>query len=215
MEAGRMAPDSESVMRRDLDRRGTGQAVAWLAVVLLVGTAGATSAGEADMRFENGLVTATFDAVPAAEAFAVIRRTTRANIVVQPALEGKVLTLTVEQVSFDLFLQRVLHALGWGNYAVVYEPDGGPGRLVIVDPNRGHRGAPPGQSGDQPRASGAPVYVPPRVPPVYLPPRDPAPTYVPPTRLPVVKRPSRLAPQPSGRPAPGSTKTETERESEE
>lgn len=97
-------------------------------------------AGEARVRVHEGLVSATFEAALASEALAAIGRATGVEVMVPPSVQGRALTLTVESVSVERFLGRVLAALGLAGFALVYEPDGRVGRLLVVD--RTPRGLP-------------------------------------------------------------------------
>jgi hypothetical protein len=159
--------------------------------------AAAARAGEPLVRYERGLVSAAFSATPGAVALAAIQEATRATIVIPPALlEGRTVTLEATSLHLDLFLRRLLDGLGLGGYALVYEADGGPGRLTVVS-----RGAPGGAGPPDPGAAARrePVYIAPREPPAYIPPVV-IPEYVPgPPARPVVRRP------PRPRPPPGAT----------
>ena len=105
-------------------------------VLLLVLIAAVARAEEPRVIFQDGLVTATFDAVAAPRALEAIRSATGVEIVVLRAIEQQTLTLTAEQVPFERFIQRVLDALELGGFALVYEHDGGASRVIIGD--RGH-----------------------------------------------------------------------------
>jgi len=160
-----------------------------LTVAVLSAAPDSALAGEARVSFHEGLVTATFDTVPAAEALAAIRRATGVEVVVPVSVQGKTLTLTVTQLPFERFLRRVLEALDLGGFALVYEPGGAAGRLIVVDRARG-RGPAAGEKTGAPAPGTAatggttPIYIPSREPPVYIPPREP-PVYIPPTTEPV------------------------------
>jgi len=95
----------------------------------------ATLAGEALVKVQDGLVSATFDATPRANALDAIRRATGVELIVPPPVREKALTLAVEPAPFERFLEHVLQALELGGVALVYAPDGRADRLIVV-----HRG---------------------------------------------------------------------------
>ena len=101
-------------------------------ILLAIGLAPAL-AGQASVRFHEGLVSATFEATPASEALDTIQRATGVELVVPPLVEGKTLTLTVEQLPFERFLQRVLTALDLRGFALVFGIGGAARQLIIVD----------------------------------------------------------------------------------
>ncbi len=104
-----------------------------LLVVVLAGLPGTGLAGEARVGVYEGLVSATFEATLASEALAAIGRATGMEVVVPPSVQGRALTLTVESVSLEWLLERVVAALDLGGFALVYKPDGRAGRLLVVD----------------------------------------------------------------------------------
>jgi hypothetical protein len=179
--------------------------LAALAVAAPTGARTETTDGPA-VRFEHGLVSATFDAVPAEAALAEIRRAAQATIVVPPGLlDGKRLTLDASRQDIDLFLRRVLDALDLKDYVLVYQADSDRGRLVVVPARL--QGGGDGRDVTDPARAGSrpgPVYVPPKEPPVYTSPVG-TPTYVPARRVPVVRPPGsgRGSDAPPGSPRPG------------
>jgi hypothetical protein len=101
-------------------------------------------AGEARVRFQDGLVSVVFDATPAPEAFEAIQRATGVEVLVPPSARGKTLTLAVEQVSFEVFLRRLHEALDLGGFALEYGPGGAPDRLFVAEKGAAPAMAAPG-----------------------------------------------------------------------
>ncbi len=171
-----------------------GLAPALLAVALLGGQL--ALAGEARVTMEQGLVSATFDAVPTPQALEAVRRATGVEIVVPGSVQEKTLTLTVERLPFEPFLRRLLEGLDLGGFALVYEPNGAAQRVIVVDRAKGGEAATvpsPRPASESPTASSGasagPVYIPPKEPPVYIPPTTP-PVYIPPASPPVYVPPA-------------------------
>ncbi|HEV8308086.1 MAG TPA: hypothetical protein VGW35_10505 [Methylomirabilota bacterium] len=169
-----------------------------LLIVMALAVSSRGMAGAARVRVEGGLVSASFEAVPAPEALDAIRRATGVELVLPPAIRGKTLTFSAEQLPLEPFLRRVLDALDLGGFALVYEPNGDAGRLIVV--GRGARGA--ASAVTSPAAADpdveipryipeteVPVYIPPATPPVYIPPAS-EPVYIPPDTEPQYIPPS-------------------------
>jgi hypothetical protein len=161
-------------------------------VVALLGSGLAPPAlAGVQVRVNDGRITAVLEDAPVPEALAAIQRAGGPEIVLPDAARGRSLTLTVEQVRLEEFVRRLLLALDLGGFALVYEPDGAAGRVVVVD--RGGP-APPPAAAEPPAETSAgvtaePVYIPPASPPVYIPPREP-PVYIPPASPPVYVPPA-------------------------
>jgi hypothetical protein len=166
----------------------------WLgtALLLLAGLAGPAGAAGPSVEYREDRVTARFEDTPVPEALAAIQRATGIEIVLPgPAAERR-LTLAADGQRLEPFLRRVLAALDYGGFALVFEGTGRGGRLLVVD--RGSAGpppppaappAPPATAGGPTYVPGAePVYIPPATPPVYIPPESP-PVYIPPKEPPV------------------------------
>lgn len=117
-------------------------AVVTVGTILLATALSPALAAESSVRLHEGFVSATFEATPASEAFDSIQRATGVELVVPAFLERKTLTLTVEQLPLERFLQRVLNALDLGGFALVYGEGGAARQLIIVDRT----------GGDEPRA---------------------------------------------------------------
>lgn len=98
-------------------------------------------AGEAEIRIHDGLVSATFDATPASDVVEAIWRAIGLEIVLPPSVQRKTLTLAVDQVLLEPFLQRLVEALDVGGFALVYEPTGPADRLILVDKARASEAA--------------------------------------------------------------------------
>ncbi len=108
--------------------------VAVLALALLSAVTTVTAlAGEARVRVQDGRVSATFDATPAADALDAVRRATGVDVVVPPSISEKTLTLVVGPAPLDPFLRRVLDALGLGGFALVYASSGAAERVLMVE----------------------------------------------------------------------------------
>lgn len=112
--------------------------VAAALIVAVLGVIAAVAlAGEAGVQVRDGLVAATFEATPVPDALEAIRRATGVAVVLPPSVSDKALTLTVQPAPFELFLRRVLEALGLGGYALVYAPGGTAERLIVVEKAQG------------------------------------------------------------------------------
>jgi len=177
-------------------------------------------AGEARIRVQQSLVSATFDAVPATAALDAIRRATGVELMVPPSLHGRTVTLGVQRLPLEAFFQRVAQALNVGGFALVYEPGGKPGRLIVVDrrgassplPARARAGTAPvpadvavedvaeeaegvpdtdeAEPVDMPEDAEGAVYIPLAEEPVYIPSAE-APVYIPPAAQPARIPPGR------------------------
>lgn len=99
-------------------------------------------AGEARVRFQDGLLSAVFDATPGAEAFEAIRRATGVEIVVPESVGRKTLTLSLQPAPFEQFVRTLLQALDLGGFALVYERGGAADRLIVADAARYDQAAP-------------------------------------------------------------------------
>ncbi|MBI4590540.1 MAG: hypothetical protein HY725_17050 [Candidatus Rokubacteria bacterium] len=101
-------------------------------------------AGQTLVRFEDGLVSAAFQAAPAPQALEAIRQAVGLEVVLPPLAREKTLTLVVERAPLEAFLRRVLEALDLGGFALVYAPEGALDRLYVVDKGRGAEVPAPG-----------------------------------------------------------------------
>ena len=164
----------------------------WVAGLAIVSVAGA---GAARVEVQEGLVSASFEAVPVPEALEAVRRASGVEIAVPDSVQDKKLTLAVERAPFEQFVGRLLEALDLGGFALIYESGGAAQRVIVVDRARGGAppaaaaAAPPPQQSTVPLGSPEPVYIPPSSPPVYIPPSTP-PVYIPPSSPPVYIPPS-------------------------
>lgn len=157
----------------------------------------------ADVRYEQGLVSASFDGVPVPDALVALQTATGLEIVLPPAALGKAVTLAVEEMPLEAFLRRLLAALDLDGYLLVYDSGRGTGRVLVVERGRGgettssETGRPEVRAPEAAASPGSPApgpaYIPPLDPPVYIPPREP-PVYIPP-REPPAYNPPAVAPQ--------------------
>jgi len=122
-------------------RTATGLSASLLLALLTV-TPAAGVAGEARVRLDGGLVSATFEATRAADAVQAIRRATGVELALPPSARTATLTLAVTRVPVEAFLKRALEALDLGGFALVYAPGGAADRLIVVDRARGREAAP-------------------------------------------------------------------------
>jgi hypothetical protein len=163
--------------------------VASASILVVIALASVAAAGDARVEVEQGLVSASFDAVPVREALEAVRRASGVEIVVPASVQDQTLTMTVERQPFEQFVRRLLDGLDLGGFALVYESGGAAQRVIVVDRARGGVAAPePAPPPPAPTGS-EPVYIPPATPPVYIPPATP-PVYIPPATPPVYIPPS-------------------------
>ena len=113
-----------------------GAVVAGFAALGFVAAGPGTVAGEPRIRVADGLVSATLEAVPVGEAVEALRRVAGVDIVLPASVQGKSVTLSVEQLPLERFLRRLLEVLGVGGYALVYEASGEMRRLIVVESGR-------------------------------------------------------------------------------
>jgi hypothetical protein len=114
----------------------TRSALVLLFVLTAVGLAGAHG-GEPEVRVQGRLVSATFEATPATEAFEAVRRATGVAVSLPPVISGKTLTLRLVSVPLELVLQRMVEALDFGGFALEYAPGGLADRLIVIQKGRG------------------------------------------------------------------------------
>ncbi len=188
--------------RQGVDGDDPGRPVArlargWLckltAALLAWAACGGWSEATPPVVVEAGRVSATFRGTPAREALEAVRAATGMEVVLPDTVHETPLTLSVERLPLERFLQRVVEALDLGGFALVYQSIGAAERVIVVE--RAGRAAPvprppaaetPGGFGS---AAPETVYIPPPTPPVYIPPLTP-PVYVPPATPPVYVPPA-------------------------
>lgn len=101
---------------------------------LLAGPGIAQTPGSvATVDYQDGMLSVTFAQTPAAAAFEAIRAKTGLRVVLPGDVLGKALTARIEGVVLEEAVRRLLRALGLESFALVYEPDGQAGRLVLLE----------------------------------------------------------------------------------
>jgi hypothetical protein len=175
----------------------------WLAC-LISALPVASAAGEARVDVRDDRISASFEEAEASEALAAIREATGVEIVLPPSAAGKTVTLAVQSLPFERFLQRLLDALELGGYMLVFEPGTTAPRVIMVD--RGSRSVPaavapvpspvPGVPVPGAPMPGAPAAAPEPVPGVPGAPAEPVP--------PAPGAPPTAAPGAAAEPVPGA-----------
>jgi hypothetical protein len=135
---------------------------AWLAC-LIAALPVASAGAEARVDVRDDRISATFEESPTPEVLAAIRQATGVEIVLPPSASARTVTLAVESVPFERFLQRLLDALELGGYMLVFEPGATAPRVIMVD--RGSRVPPPVPA----PVPGAPAPAAPGAPPEAVP----------------------------------------------
>lgn len=102
-----------------------------LLVLVLLAAAIPALAGTAIVTSRGDLLTARFTQVTAAEAFAALRDATGVEVILPPILGEAALTTTVEGVTLQAAVRRILEVLGLTDFVLVFEADGRAERLVV------------------------------------------------------------------------------------
>jgi hypothetical protein len=84
------------------------------------------------VEYQDGEISVVFDQAPVEVALDAIRTSAGFEIILPPAAESKLLNLRLIRLPLEPAMRSLLASIGYGNFALLYDEEGRPNRLFVL-----------------------------------------------------------------------------------